>query len=109
MRAPVVQGVYFVATGVWPLISLRTFERVTGPKTDGWLVKTVGALIAVIGGALLLDARRPSRGTVAMAVGSAVALGTVDVVYPARGRISKVYLLDAVAEAALLAMWLARR
>jgi hypothetical protein len=104
--APIVQGAYFVATGIWPLISMRTFEAVTGPKVDRWLVKTVGVLVAVIGSSLLLDARRPSRGTTALAVGSAAALGGVDVVYAARGRISRIYLLDAVLEAVLVAMWL---
>jgi hypothetical protein len=99
--------VYFVVTGLWPFVSMRTFELVTGPKVDKWLVKTVGALVTVIGGALLLDARRPSPGTTAAGVGSAIALGGVDVVFSARGRISKVYLLDALVEAALVALWLA--
>jgi hypothetical protein len=32
-----IQGVYFVATGVWPLVSIRTFMAITGPKTiSGW-------------------------------------------------------------------------
>jgi hypothetical protein len=34
-------------TGLWPLVSIGTFQQVTGPKTDLWLVKTVGVLIAV--------------------------------------------------------------
>ena len=38
----IAQGVYFAATGVWPLIDMRSFERVTGPKADKWLVRTVG-------------------------------------------------------------------
>jgi hypothetical protein len=40
-----------------------------------------------------------------LAVGSAVGLGAVDVVYAAKGRISPIYLLDALLEAALLAAW----
>jgi len=27
-------------------VSIGTFQRVTGPKVDTWLVKTTGALIA---------------------------------------------------------------
>jgi hypothetical protein len=103
----VVQGTYFLVTGLWPLLSLRTFEAVTGPKADGWLVKTVGVLVAVIGAALLADARHPSRGTIVAGLGSAAALGAVDTIYAARGRIARIYLLDAVAEAALVATWLA--
>ena len=43
------QGAYFLITGLWPLFSLKTFYAVTGPKRDGWLVQTVGAMIACIG------------------------------------------------------------
>ncbi len=52
------QGVFYVLTGIWPLLSIRTFERVTGPKVDRWLVKTVGVLVTVIGGVLLLAGSR---------------------------------------------------
>lgn len=104
-RIPALQGVYFLATGVWPLVSMKTFEAVTGPKVDRWLVKTVGVLVAVIGASLLADARRPSRGSRLLGVGSAAALGGVDVVYSLRGRISKIYLADAAVEAVLVALW----
>ena len=104
-RLPLVQGVYFLLTGVWPLLSMRTFEAVTGPKVDRWLVKTVGVLVAVIGASLLADAQRPSRGSRVLGVGSAAALSGVDALYSLRGRISKIYLLDAVVEAVLVALW----
>jgi hypothetical protein len=99
------QGLYFLATGVWPLLSMRTFEAVTGPKVDRWLVKTVGVLIGVIGASLVLGARRPAPATTVLAVGSAAGLGAIDTIYATRGRISSVYLLDAVLEALLLAAW----
>jgi hypothetical protein len=105
--APVIQGIYFLLTGVWPLVSMRSFEAVTGPKVDRWLVRTVGVLVGVIGGSLLLDRRRPSAGTTALGVGSAAALGGIDVVYALEGRISRVYLLDAIAETVLVGLWLA--
>jgi hypothetical protein len=35
---------------------MPSFLAVTGPKTDLWFVQTVGALIAVVGAALLLAA-----------------------------------------------------
>jgi len=54
MKLPVAQGVYFLLTGIWPLLSMRTFEAVTGPKVDRWLVKTVGVLVAVIGSKIYL-------------------------------------------------------
>ncbi len=97
-----VQGVYYVATGVWPLVHMRSFEAITGPKRDGWLVKTVGLLIAVAGSAILTDVPPAGRSTRVIAAGSAAALAAVDVWYVARGRIRSVYLLDAAAELALL-------
>src|SRR4051794_28324453 len=60
-----VQGVYYFVTGVWPLVSIETFQMVTGRKTDHlvtgreadhWLVMTVGVLIAAISLALLVAA-----------------------------------------------------
>jgi hypothetical protein len=102
-----VQGGYFLVTGIWPWVSMRTFEMVTGPKTDDWLVKTVGVLIAVIGGVLTRAGlrRQVSPAVRALAVGSAASLAGVDVLYVARRRISPIYLLDAVLELGLIAAW----
>jgi hypothetical protein len=102
-----IQGVYYSATGIWPLLHMRSFEAITGPKADRWLVRTVGALVGVIGGALLSSARsgRTSPEIRGLAVGSAAALAAVDVIYVARRRIPPVYLLDAAAECGLVAGW----
>jgi hypothetical protein len=101
------QGLFYVATGVWPLLHRRSFEAVTGPKTDWWLVQTVGLLVSVTGGTLLLEARRPqvSAPVRALAVGCALGLAGIDVVHVTKRRISPVYLLDAAAELALAAAW----
>jgi hypothetical protein len=101
------QGVYFSLTGVWPLVHLRSFLAVTGPKVDLWLVKTVGAIVAVVGLALLLAARsgRVTPEVVLLGVGSAVALAAVDVVYVTKRVIPKIYLLDAVGEVVLILAW----
>jgi hypothetical protein len=101
------QGIYYLVTGIWALVSIRTFEAVTGPKTDRWLVKTVGVLVSVIGGVLILAGwrRRVEPEPAVLAAGSALGLAAIDTVYAARGRISKVYLLDAVSELALVAAW----
>jgi hypothetical protein len=107
-RTAQAQSAYFLVTGVWPLLHRRSFERVTGPKVDFWLAQTVGVLVASIGGALLLAERRGriTRELELLAAGSAVGLGLVDLVFPLRGRISKVYLLDAAIEAIFVAGWL---
>jgi 4-amino-4-deoxy-L-arabinose transferase-like glycosyltransferase len=104
------QGVYYLVSGIWPLVSLRTFERVTGPKVDDWLVKTVGALAAVIGGVLVVrSVARDSPPDPLLGAAAAAAFAAVDVNYVARRRISPIYLADALAETALIAGWLATR
>jgi hypothetical protein len=101
------QGLFFAATGAWPIANLRSFEAVTGPKPEGWLVKTVGALLAVTGGALALASRqRISREWALLGAGTAAALAAVDVWYAGvRRRISPVYLLDAPVELAFVTGW----
>ena len=107
VRLARLQAVFYIVTGVWPIVSMRSFEVITGPKVDRWLVKTVGALVAVIGAALALASRRRQLApeVVLVAAGSAAALATIDSVYVAKRRISPVYLLDAVAEIALVVGW----
>jgi len=101
-----VQGLYYLGTGVWPLVSLDAFLAVTGPKTDLWLVQAFGGLVAVVGIALLVAAwRGVSAEAVTLAVGGALALAAVDVVFVSKRVIGPVYLLDAVAEVGLLAGW----
>lgn len=104
-----VQGPLYLATGLWPLVDMRSFLWVTGPKTDLWLVKTVGGLIAVVGGALTLAGLRGCVGpeTASLAVSSAAFLTAIDVTYVSKRRISRVYLLDAAAELGLIALWAA--
>ena len=105
------QAAYFLVTGVWPLLHIRSFEWVSGPKVDRWLVKTVAALIGVDGAAIGLAAwrRRITPEVELLAVGSSLALAIVDVVYVARRRIRPVYLLDAVAQVGLIVGWASNR
>jgi hypothetical protein len=97
------QAVYYVVSGLWPVVHLRSFMAVTGPKRDTWLVKTFGFSLAALGASMMPRAdadRRTQRG---FAVGSALALAAADMFYVARGRISPIYLGDAAVELALAA------
>lgn len=101
---------FFLIAGLWPLLHIGSFQWVTGPKTDTWLVKTVGTLIAVAGAVSLNAARSPrplSAETVALLNGISASLGYISFHYARQGRISRIYYLDALAEAALLATWAA--
>ncbi len=101
------QGGYFFITGIWPIFSMQTFMAVTGPKTDLWLVRTVGLVLAVIGLTLLVAGTRSEVAlpVVILATGSAAALAAIDVIYAVKKVIAPVYLLDAVLEAAIIAWW----
>lgn len=102
------QGLYYVATALWALFSVGTFQKVTGPKTDVWLVKTVGVLVAAIGGALSIAGyrRRETPEIGLLGAGSAAGLAGIDAYYAGRRRISAVYGLDALVELIFLGCWI---
>jgi hypothetical protein len=102
------QSLFYGVTGIWPLVSPRTFQLVTGPKVDFWLVNTAGVLITAIAAALGLAGlrRRVTVETRLLGVGSALGLTAIDLAYVARRRISPVYLLDALAEVGLIGLWI---
>ena len=63
------QGLYFLTTGVWPIVSVDTFQRVTGRKSDHliadppteadhWMLNTISILNIAISLVLLSAARR---------------------------------------------------
>ena len=105
-RPAAIQAAFYALGGAWPLVAYRTFEAVTGRKREPWLVKTVGMLMLAIAAALAADPDGRSPAARRLGVGSAAAFAAVDVWYAGlRRRISPIYLVDAVAEAALVALW----
>jgi hypothetical protein len=108
-KLALVQGIFYVATGLWPLVHIVSFQIVTGPKTDLWLVRTVAVLVTVIGAVLLSawHSRRISPEVILLAAGGALGLASIDLIYALSGTISSVYLADAMAELMLVALWLA--
>jgi hypothetical protein len=109
--ATTLQGIYYLTSGLWPILHMSSFEKVTGPKRDNWLVKTVGALITAIGSTLLFSASREPRSETARSLGisTALALIGIDSIYSIRGTIPKIYLMDAAVEAAIVAALLSAR
>lgn len=103
------QAVYYLGGGVWPLVGIRSFVAVTGPKGSPWLVRTVGVLMSVIGASLGLAAARDRVGPeqTTLGLGAALGLAAIDVAHARRRRlISRVFLLDAIVQAVLVAWWL---
>src|SRR5687768_14601167 len=104
------QAIYYIATGLWPIVHLRSFYAVTGAKRDGWLVQTFGALVVALGTVMWprrTGAARQMQEQLATA--SAAALIASEVVFTTRRRISPIYLADAAVEAALALAIVARR
>jgi hypothetical protein len=105
------QGSFNVIAGLWPLVHMRSFEAVSGPKTDKWLVRTVSGLLITIGVEQFRGAPSAEGAAAAkrLGIGTAVTLTAIDLVYVAKGRISKIYLLDAAVELLIIRGWLRTR
>jgi 4-amino-4-deoxy-L-arabinose transferase-like glycosyltransferase len=99
----------YILTGLWPLLHMPSFEAVTGPKTDDWLVHTVGLLLAVVGAVLVAALRRREidRLFVGLAIGTALALAGIELVYVVNETISCIYLLDTAIELTFAALLVA--
>ena len=105
-RLLAIQSAYYGVTGIWPILHLPSFEAITGPKIDDWLVHMVGLLAAAIGVVLgVATARNQVRSpeVVLLAVTSAAAFAAIDLWYGLSGRISPVYLADAGLQICLIA------
>jgi hypothetical protein len=104
---PRAHGLFNLLSGLWPFVSMRSFESVVGPKEDRWLVYTVGGLLATTGWAQLRMPATSSgvRSARRLGLGSAGTLLAIDLANAPSGRISRVYLVDAAMEAAWLGAW----
>jgi hypothetical protein len=104
----VAHGAFNIVGGLWPLLHLRSFERVFGPKTDVWLQMTTGGLLVSAGVAQLTAAADPHGPAQArrIGLGTALTLLAVDLVYVPKGRIRPTYLLDAAMQTGWIAAWL---
>jgi len=98
---------YFLATGLWPWLSGSSWSR--DPRLTSGLLRPP-ALVATVGGTLVLAERRKrlTRELMFLGVTIAAGLGCVDVFFVLRGRVPKVYPADAAVEAMLVAEWIRR-
>ena len=101
------QGIYFFVFGIWPILHMRSFLKVTGPKTDLWLVKTVGLILAVIGAVLIFAQVNAEVNTslIILAICSDLSLAVIEFVYVTKRVISPIYLGDSFLELLLIACW----
>jgi hypothetical protein len=80
---------------------------VTGPKTDLWLVKTVGALLIPISltMAFHLIIKADWRPVALLGITSNLAFMSIDIYYSLTDTISDIYLADAAVQLCLLIGW----
>ncbi len=96
-----IQGIFYIMTGIWPFICMKSFEAVTGPKVDKWLLKTVSVLI-ICSGLIMLYSSTVTPiipfETVMLGTLNAIGLAGIDIYYVLIKRIRSVYLADALIE-----------
>ncbi len=104
----VLQGAYWAVTGIWPLVHMPSFIWVSGPKTDLWLVRTVGILLAVIGVVLLMAGlkKRVTPEVKWLGLGGAAGMAFISFYYPLTDVIWDIYMLDGALEIIIILLWL---
>lgn len=102
------QGLYDLVGGLWPLLHFRSFEEVTGPKVDHWLVRTVAGMLVVMGVVLLRDAyrNRVPDSMRTMAGGLSGVLAIVALISSVGGWISWTYFLDGLIHLSFALGWI---
>lgn len=88
-------GLFLTLGGLWPLLHMQSFEAIAGNLHDEWLVRTVAAVLLLLGGLLLNDAF--FRGHIArtlriIAGGVALILGVVALIGGFTGHLAWVYV-----------------
>lgn len=92
-RAIRVQGWYYLLGGIWPLVNLRSFAAVAGPKPDPFQTEVAAVLFTAAGSALLASSRQPHRSTVLLS--RLCALGSLYAEFRHRREIRPIFLADA--------------
>lgn len=106
---PLIQGIYFFITLVWPVIHIESFMWVTGWKTDIWLVKTVSALLlpySLICFWIAFNQKSISSLIILTMLTTGLGLATVEIYYYLNGTIRWVYFVDALLQLVFIIWWL---
>lgn len=101
--AMLVQGTYYILTGLWPLIHFSSFSRAVALPMNPFQAQTFGAVLVIIGAHLLETARRDYPGASATLLGIAVAgaIAVVDLVWLPRLAVPSALWGDLLAEVAI--------
>lgn len=99
-----VQGWFYVITGLWPVLHIKSFEMITGSKKEKWLVKTVGLFVLTSG--IIFIKYNDTEPALLLAILNAFMLAMVDIYYHFKGILPKVYLLDAAVELGFIVVYM---
>ena len=98
------QGLYYIVAGLWPLVDLRSFEALTGPKPDRFVVEATGLLFAASGAALAVGAVARGQDRSSRILSALVPMTSTFVALRHRPQVRAVYLADAAAQFGM-AVW----
>ncbi len=72
-RVMIAQGIYYVASGLWPLVHFASFADRVAVQINPFQAQTFGAVLVVLGASLIEAARREPPGPYPTLLGAAVA------------------------------------
>src|SRR5688572_2332657 len=103
----IVQGLYTLLTALWALTHIDSFIRVTGPKTDIWLVKTVAAILLSIATCFLYGpfVKQDHFLVIVVGITSSAALASIDFYYTGNNTINKIYQADGYLQVLFFLLW----
>jgi hypothetical protein len=104
----IVQGVYTLLTALWAIVDIDSFMKVTGPKNDIWLVKTVAVVLLAVGLTFLAFTFQPkiNLAAIVLALSSSLGLAIIDFYYVSEGIISRIYGVDGIIQIAFFIIWI---
>ena len=96
------QGIYYIVTGLWPLLHFSSFASVVAFRVNPFQAHVFAALIIVIGGSLLEATRREPPGPfpTMLGIGVASAIALVSLVWLPRLGVASLLWADLAVEVA---------
>lgn len=105
---PLLHGIYLMITALWALLFLNSFVKITGIKTDIWLVKTIAILLLPYSLLFMWKSTHTPKLPVVNVVAVMLCMGltTINAYYYAEGVLGTFYMIDAWIEIFLSVWWL---
>jgi len=103
----ILQSLYYLFTGLWPLLHMLSFSAESGPKANEWLLKTEIMLIVCIIAAFMIDlyTRRYTTSIVFLAISSSIGFLYIDLWHTLFHGMTGIYLIDSATHLVLMTVW----